>query len=234
MPESRRLAATSSARRERADRILDAATELLRRHGYRRVTIDDVAAAAGVGKGTVYLHWKTREALFWAALQRETARLLEAVLRDLVETPRLALPRGLMRALYLQITARPLVLALMLSDAEILGALATDPSVARAQQELAGNPNYLVQLADTGLLRAGLTPQTAGHVLTSVMRGFFAADEDGLPLDVRADLVAEVLRRSLETDGEPAPEAVAALHTQVVALFSGLVDALRRQLEEAY
>ena len=234
MPEPRRLAATSSARRERADRILDAATELLRRHGYRRVTIDDVATAAGVGKGTLYLHWKTREALFWAALQRETVRLIEAVLLDLVEEPRLALPRGLMRALYVQITGRPLVLALMLSDAEILGALATDPSVARAQQELAGNPNYLVQLADAGLLRAGLTPETAGHVLTSVMRGFFAVGEDGLPLDVRADLVAEVLGRCLETDGEPAAQAVTALHSQVVALLTGLVDALRRQLEEAY
>jgi AcrR family transcriptional regulator len=234
VPEPRRLAATSSARRERADRILDAATDLLRRHGYRRVTIDEVAAAAGVGKGTLYLHWKTREALFWAALQRETVRLLDAVLAELAAAPRLALPQGLMRAIYLEISARPLVLALMLSDAEILGALATDPGVASAQRELAGNPNYLVQLADTGLLRAGLTPETAGHVLTSVMRGFFAAADDGLPLDVRADLVAEVLRRSLETDGEPAAQAVAALHVRVVALLSGLVDALRRQLEAAY
>ena len=70
----------SQARRARADRILDAAADLLLRHGYRRVTIDDVAAGAAVGKGTIYLHWRTREALFWAALQRETMRLLEKIL----------------------------------------------------------------------------------------------------------------------------------------------------------
>src|SRR5262249_5935990 len=53
-------------RAERAARILDAAADLLLRHGYRRVTIDDVAAGAGIGKGTVYLHWKAREQLFSA------------------------------------------------------------------------------------------------------------------------------------------------------------------------
>ena len=37
-----------------------------------------MANEAGIGKGTIYLHWKTREALFWAALQREAMRMLES------------------------------------------------------------------------------------------------------------------------------------------------------------
>jgi AcrR family transcriptional regulator len=41
---------------DRADRILDAAGDLLLRLGYRKVTIEDVAQRAGIGKGTVYLH----------------------------------------------------------------------------------------------------------------------------------------------------------------------------------
>ena len=48
----------------RAERILDAALELLQRWGYRKTTIEDIAKQAGVAKGTVYLHWKTRDALF--------------------------------------------------------------------------------------------------------------------------------------------------------------------------
>ena len=43
-------------RRVRADRILDTARELLLLWGYRRVTIDELARRAGVGKGTIYLH----------------------------------------------------------------------------------------------------------------------------------------------------------------------------------
>ncbi|WP_234322969.1 helix-turn-helix domain-containing protein, partial [Streptomyces sp. NRRL S-350] len=65
MNRSQRLPVGSGARQERAERILDTTAELLEQHGYRRVTIDDVASRAGIGKGTVYLHWKTREALFW-------------------------------------------------------------------------------------------------------------------------------------------------------------------------
>ena len=38
---------------ERGERILDAAADLVLRWGYKRVTIEDVAKQAGIGKGTV-------------------------------------------------------------------------------------------------------------------------------------------------------------------------------------
>lgn len=47
--------------KDRADRILDAAASLLIRYRYRKVTDEDVARQAGIGKGTVYLHWRTKE-----------------------------------------------------------------------------------------------------------------------------------------------------------------------------
>lgn len=150
---------------------------------------------AGVGKGTIYLHWKTREALFSAVL---------------------------------------------LSDAEILGGLAKDTAVAAAQQELAGNENYLELLQEQGLLRPGLTVASAGHILGSVMRGFFAgetgegAEGTGLPPGEQADLLAEVLRRSLEREEEPPPEVVAALAARVSGLLAAIVTGLRDQLERAY
>ena len=57
-----------SWRQERADRILDAAAELILRWGYKKTTIDDIAKQSRVAKGTIYLHWKTREDLFMALL----------------------------------------------------------------------------------------------------------------------------------------------------------------------
>src|SRR5919197_6155848 len=61
-------------RQARAARILDVTAELLLRHGYRRVTVDDIARHADIGKGTVYLHWKTRDDLFKAVFEREVLR----------------------------------------------------------------------------------------------------------------------------------------------------------------
>lgn len=39
---------------ERRDRILDAAAEVFAEKGFERATVDDIAALAGVGKGTIY------------------------------------------------------------------------------------------------------------------------------------------------------------------------------------
>jgi AcrR family transcriptional regulator len=243
-PPGSRFAARSAGRHERAERILDATAGLLHRHGYKRVTIDDVATAAGVGKGTIYLHWKTREALFWAVLQREAVRMLEQILADLEHDPGLAMPGALMRAIFLETARRPLVRALLLADPEVLGGLAHDEAVAAAQAELAGNEDYLEMLREQGLLRPGLTAASAGYVLASVMRGFFAGQADpgqhssgsgaGLRLGEQADLLAGVLRQSLETAQPPAPENVAALAARVRGLFTAIVTVQRGQLERAY
>src|SRR5258708_38925501 len=84
---------------ERAGRILDATLELLQRWGYRKTTLDDIARQAGVTKGTVYQHWKTREALFEALLQREYLAFMQNFRQSLANDPTSALLRSLIRHL---------------------------------------------------------------------------------------------------------------------------------------
>ncbi|MFD8705611.1 TetR/AcrR family transcriptional regulator [Kitasatospora sp. NPDC059648] len=238
MNRSQRLPVGSGARQERAERILDTTAELLEQHGYRRVTIDDVASRAGIGKGTVYLHWKTREALFWAVLQREALRLFDHLVDELGKEPTLALPHRLMRVIFLDGVRRPLVRALLLADAAVLGNLAQDESVRAAQQDLAENPDYLQMLADEGILRPELSGATAQHILANVARGFSNADElgedDGLSLEARADLLAYVLRRSLENDTPPDSATLAKLNARVTEMFQAMADGHREQLQRAY
>ncbi len=50
------------------ERLLDAAQSLVERCGTRGVTMDAVAAAAGVGKGTVFRRFESREGLMAALL----------------------------------------------------------------------------------------------------------------------------------------------------------------------
>jgi AcrR family transcriptional regulator len=54
----------ADARRNR-DKVLAAAREAFAEHGFA-VPLDDIATAAGVGPGTVYRHFPTKEALFEA------------------------------------------------------------------------------------------------------------------------------------------------------------------------
>src|SRR5689334_21930431 len=110
--------------RERARRILDVAADLLLRWGYKRVTIDEIAKHAGVGKGTVYLHWKTRDALFETLLLRETVSILRDVLKRMYADPAEILLHRLMCTYLLILEDYPLIKALLTRDIELLGKLA--------------------------------------------------------------------------------------------------------------
>ncbi|WP_301546701.1 TetR/AcrR family transcriptional regulator [Gordonia sp. X0973] len=68
-------------RDERADaaanraRLLDAAARLVAEHGAAAVTMDEVAAAAGVGKGTVFRRFGSRTGLMRALIDHDEKRL---------------------------------------------------------------------------------------------------------------------------------------------------------------
>ena len=51
---------------KRADRITQIATELFGQYGYTKTTLDDIAKAAGIGKGSIYLEFETKEDIFKA------------------------------------------------------------------------------------------------------------------------------------------------------------------------
>ena len=59
-----------TAAEEIRQKILDAAEERLWRYGFKKTTIDEIAADAGVGKGTVYLHFDSKEDVSLAIIAR--------------------------------------------------------------------------------------------------------------------------------------------------------------------
>ena len=66
--EAERRAATQA-------KVIEAALRLFGAAGFDAVTVDDIAAAAGVAKGAVYHHFKSKEALFEAVFERASADL---------------------------------------------------------------------------------------------------------------------------------------------------------------
>src|SRR6266568_2190574 len=76
-----------SKRDQRTDLILDAAAELVLRWSYKKTTIDDIARQAGVAKGTIYLHWKSREELFEALVLREWLLTVREVQKRVLADP---------------------------------------------------------------------------------------------------------------------------------------------------
>ncbi|MEK6281168.1 MAG: TetR/AcrR family transcriptional regulator [Acidobacteriota bacterium] len=64
-----------SEKLETKDAILDATDVLLARYGYRKMTVEDIATEAGIGKGTVYLHFSSKEEVVLSHIDRIVDRL---------------------------------------------------------------------------------------------------------------------------------------------------------------
>ncbi|HET9784705.1 MAG TPA: TetR/AcrR family transcriptional regulator [Terriglobales bacterium] len=61
----------------REGEILEAARKVFCEHGFAAATVDQIAAAAGVAKGTLYLYYNSKEDIFWAALSSRLREMLE-------------------------------------------------------------------------------------------------------------------------------------------------------------
>ncbi len=63
---------------ERDDAIVEAALHEFTRHGFAATRMEDVARSAGVAKGTIYLRFRDKQALFEAIVRREISPLVDA------------------------------------------------------------------------------------------------------------------------------------------------------------
>jgi AcrR family transcriptional regulator len=63
----------------RKEEILKAATELFARQGYRNADLQVVADELGIGKGTIYRAFPTKQELFFAAVDRGLQRLRDHI-----------------------------------------------------------------------------------------------------------------------------------------------------------
>lgn len=226
------------ARRVRADRILDAAGALLLRWGYDRVTMEDVASQSGVGKGTVYLHWRTREDLFVAVLMREGAAAIEDLLAAMRRDAAEAQLDRLTRRLYLAIMERPLSRALFTADLEVLGKLARLGDAAVQAQSTEQTKEYLRLLQEHGLVRDDLAVDELYYAYDATMNGFFLSEGQAqyasLPTERRAELVAGVVLGAFGPERPPDPEAIRTVAPRVIEIFGRMADSTRAHVRLAY
>ncbi len=66
-------------RRAREEAILDAAAEVLRARGFQAMSMDEIAARVGIAKGTIYLHFASKDALAAALVARGIAALTTCI-----------------------------------------------------------------------------------------------------------------------------------------------------------
>jgi AcrR family transcriptional regulator len=66
-------------RQEREQLILQTAEELLLEKGYHETSVDEIAARVGISKGTIYLHFNSKEEMVFALLHQHLRRFQQAL-----------------------------------------------------------------------------------------------------------------------------------------------------------
>jgi AcrR family transcriptional regulator len=200
-------------RRQREERILDTAAALLVRWGYRKTTIDDVAREAGVGKGTIYLHWKDKNELFRAALWRASRQTTDDMMRRIAADPEGGLFHRVWTHGLLALFSNPLLAAVMTGRSDIVqGWIGTMSPETRRQ--LAGNAEaHVAELQRAGLIRADLPVPTITFVMGALKIGIIGMPDLMAPEYVPSqeqltEAISDLMRRWLEPEHPPSNSAV--------------------------
>jgi AcrR family transcriptional regulator len=205
-----------SRREERAQRILDAAGELIQRWGYKKTTIDDIARQAGVAKGTIYLHWKTREDLFMALLRREELKLAEDMKQRIANDPEGSTLRGFVKHSTLALMKSPLMKAVFLNDTDMLGELARrEYSSATYAERIENYKIFLEFLRSHGVVRTDISVREQTYIFSAVWMGFLLIDplmpdEFKFSDEEVVEMLAEAIQRMLEPRTTTTGEAIGA------------------------
>ena len=165
-----------SGRRPRADalrnreRLIEAATQVFGK-GAPQASLEAVAREAGVGIGTLYRHFPTREALFEAVYRREVDQLAELAERLARETaPVEALRQWLHANIRLVATKRGMVEAL-----QLIASGSTELKAYSFERLTRGLALLLARGVEAGDMRPDIT---ADDLLRTVIGVFYA---DGSP-----------------------------------------------------
>jgi AcrR family transcriptional regulator len=179
---------------ELSERILDATLALAAESGVRRLTVEEVATRAGVGRVTVYRRFGSKQALMDSLAARESARLLAEL--D-AETPKEGpmedrIAAGFVTSLRL-IREHPLLSRLARVEPDsVLAALTADSGANFALMRgfLAARLREAQIEGDVGAIDV----EQAAEVLVRLCLSFVLLQESVLPLD-DAEGAADLARR---------------------------------------
>ncbi|MBE3561499.1 MAG: TetR/AcrR family transcriptional regulator [Ktedonobacteraceae bacterium] len=226
----------ATKRQEREQRILDTAAELLQRWGYRKTTIDDIARQAGVAKGTIYLHWKTREELFETLLIREWLKIAQEFQRRMREHPEGFTLSAVAHHAVSLIMGNPLIKDIITGNSDLLEALSHLPvSDEIIQMRVMMGKAYIELLREYGMVRTDMPVEQQIKLLLALSTGFLIGntvlpENLRFPPEAMADMLAEVIRRTFEPSELPAPEAVQEVTHTLEQMLQQLIERIQAQM----
>jgi AcrR family transcriptional regulator len=176
------------------DKILTAARSVFLRYGFRRVSMNDIAEAAGVSRPALYLLFKSKEDIFTGVYLQFVDETLAEIEQEMAAA---ASPHEKLERAFEIWAARPFEIMMNSPEAREL----MECSLGFAQEALSqGYSQFesiiapvLATLAESHSGNAPIVPERTAHILASAVRGFKQAA--ATPAELRR-LIKELLTLS--------------------------------------
>lgn len=172
---------------EPRERLLDAAEEKFRRHGYKRTTIDDITAAAGTGKGSLYLHFESKQEIYLAVVRRTLERFVARAAKVLQSSA--PVPQRMQQLIRLTVDhygKDELLHASLFGSDLVEGEVSRMAAAVQRERMIALLEQTLVAGQREGAVRTNIDPAAAAAILFEIGWAIVRAeleDEAALPLD---------------------------------------------------
>jgi AcrR family transcriptional regulator len=188
-------------------KVLEAAKAVFLRYGYRRTTMGDIAAAAGISRPALYLMFCNKERVFEATLKKLSATLLEDIRTGIAET---GTPMEKLRLAFEHWAVRPFKLMLESPDAEDLIQCNYGFAKGVMDQSQAAFEAQLIAILET-VREARHVPgpslERVAHVLSASVHGLKGVARDVSELRDMIDALLQLAVSSLAS-GNGAPQQV--------------------------
>jgi TetR/AcrR family acrAB operon transcriptional repressor len=211
--QSRGHAGAGGSDADREQRILDAAARLFVEQGFDKTTVEEIARGAGISKGAIYLHFRSKDALFEVLLAREMGRYGERWQERMEADPEGGTLGGLYRNILTSLHASPLMTAIFRQDRRIIGSYLQKPGNLFETREARGmRAEFVESLQAAGVVRRDVDPAVVGHVLDVLGYGLVRIGDvrdagTFPPLESVLGGIADLLDRGLSPEGGADSEA---------------------------
>lgn len=163
---------------EKKLKVLTAARSCFFRHGYGRVTMNDIASAAGMSRPAVYLAFADKEEIFLAVLINEAEQILSEIRAAL---PTIPTAKERLRYAFERWVIEPYVLLTQSPDARDLVDCTLEfvkPTVERLGAEFEAELVTVISPLAAGRSSSDLSPAQLAHIMVGSAAGFKKIAED--------------------------------------------------------
>ena len=169
----------SKSNDEREQRILDTAANLFVHYGYDKTAVSDIAREAGISKGAIYLHFKSKDELLEVLIIRETVKYGENWLELINEDPIGGTIGGMYKNMLYALSGSKFMAATFRKDGRILGNYLRKPGNFFQATDSKQNSRYdfVKMMQEAGAVRKDIDPEIIAHIMNMLSYGLIAMSD---------------------------------------------------------